>query len=93
MQPTNDWGPALEVHRIEARRSVPVHTDSQIPLTSQFSTRNLHIFQMNNCILITFLKLKIIDEMEFELDTMLETGKETDTSDSGIHINCGTRRY
>lgn len=31
--------------------------------------------------------------MEFELDTMLETGKETDTSDSGIHINCGTRRY
>ncbi|EFX87893.1 hypothetical protein DAPPUDRAFT_42690 [Daphnia pulex] len=31
LQPTSDWGPALQVHRIEC--GAPTHTDSQVPLT------------------------------------------------------------
>ena len=31
LQPTSDWGPALQVHRIEC--GAPPHTDSQVPLT------------------------------------------------------------
>ena len=35
MQPSNDWGPALQIHREEA--GVPPHTDSQIPLAAHSS--------------------------------------------------------
>ncbi|RWS12589.1 hypothetical protein B4U79_04982 [Dinothrombium tinctorium] len=34
MQPTEDWGPKLKVHRMEAHS--PKHTDSQVPLTSHY---------------------------------------------------------
>lgn len=30
-KPTADWGPKLQLHRIEAH--APKHTDSQVPLT------------------------------------------------------------
>lgn len=30
LQPSSDWGPALQIHRIEA--GAPTHTDSQVPL-------------------------------------------------------------
>ncbi|KAI1290867.1 Sodium- and chloride-dependent glycine transporter 1 [Halotydeus destructor] len=33
-QPTGDWGPKLQVHRMETHS--PKHTDSQVPLAGQF---------------------------------------------------------
>ena len=35
LQPSSDWGPALQVHRIEA--AAPTHTDSQVPLAASNS--------------------------------------------------------
>ncbi|RWS28104.1 Sodium- and chloride-dependent glycine transporter 1-like protein, partial [Leptotrombidium deliense] len=34
IQPTNEWGPKLKVHRLVSHS--PKHTDSQVPLASQF---------------------------------------------------------
>lgn len=34
MQPTADWGPKLQLHRMETHS--PKHTDSQVPLAGQF---------------------------------------------------------
>lgn len=37
-QPTADWGPKLQVHRMETHS--PKHTDSQVPLAGQFDNDN-----------------------------------------------------
>uniref|UniRef100_T1KQK1 Transporter n=3 Tax=Tetranychus urticae TaxID=32264 RepID=T1KQK1_TETUR len=38
MQPTSDWGPKSQIHRLTAHS--PKHTDSQVPLASQYDQDN-----------------------------------------------------
>jgi len=37
-QPTSEWGPKLQIHRIETHS--PKHTDSQVPLASHYDPDN-----------------------------------------------------
>lgn len=38
MKPTSEWGPKLQLHRMETHS--PKHTDSQVPLAGQYDNDN-----------------------------------------------------
>jgi len=89
MQPSRDWGPALQIHRQEVRS--PPHTDSQIPLAAPCSSCKylIHFFLFYFSKILQHLYFVFaLDELELELDTVLEHQVNESGSDKGIQISC-----
>lgn len=90
LQPSSDWGPALQIHRIEA--GAPPHTDSQVPLAIPNSNCNTYIYfdyyyKLN---LIFFFIWCIVDELDLELATVLEQDSE---NDNWIRMTDSPKKY
>ena len=79
LQPSSDWGPKLQVHRIEA--GAPTHTDSQVPLTGQNNRKLFHHKALTKYSSV----FTLVDDLELELATVLEHDCE---SENGIEMIC-----